>query len=248
MLLLIKFAYDPRVVVKVRLVDIWALGLFYTKIILWLPRFEALQHMNEGFKGYALCDASVPNLSQGAQISAPVAAAPARESPRTLHSDSDLYLPKVETGDEVPLCGYQLDTIVQPQSQATFDQPWAAYGQTIPGAASGHLPFQATFPTSSGQSAYPGTTFQSLPTFSFTKDPLSLPNSFDPTTSSVVSSFSGPQFSPNHIQTPPLLEPVPVLGWRPSSFLDIFTPIKTEFSADEPNGDFNTWYQSNNVA
>ena len=193
-------------------------------------------------------DASVPNLSQGAQISAPVAAAPARESPRTLHSDSDLYLPKVETGDEVPLCGYQLDTIVQPQSQATFDQRWAAYGQTIPGATSDHLPFPVTFPTSSGQSSYPGTTFQSLPTFSFTKDPLSLPNSFDPTTSSVVSSFSGPHFSPNHIQTPPLLEPVPVLGWRPSSFLDIFTPIKTEFSADEPNGDFNTWYQSNNVA
>ena len=44
----IKFIYDPRVVVKVKLVDMWVLGLFYTKIILRLPGFEAPRRMNEG--------------------------------------------------------------------------------------------------------------------------------------------------------------------------------------------------------
>ena len=33
---------------KVKLVDMWVLGLFYTKIILRLPGFEAPQRMNEG--------------------------------------------------------------------------------------------------------------------------------------------------------------------------------------------------------
>ena len=44
----IKFIYDPRVAVKVKLVDMWVLGLFYTKIILRLPGFEAPRRMNEG--------------------------------------------------------------------------------------------------------------------------------------------------------------------------------------------------------
>ena len=194
-------------------------------------------------------DAPEPIFSQDAQISAPIAVAPARESPKTLHSDSDLYLPNVETGDEVPLCGHQLDTLVQPQSQAAYDQPWAAYGHAIPGAESEYLPFPATFPTLSEQSTYPDTIFQSLPTFSFTNDASTLPNSFDSPTSSMSSSLShisGPQFfSSDYIPAPPLLEPVPVLGWSPSLFSDISTPIQTEFSTGEPNRSFDTWYQSN---
>ena len=46
----IKFIYDPRVVVRVKLVDMWVLGLFYTKIILRLPGFEAPRRMNEGIQ------------------------------------------------------------------------------------------------------------------------------------------------------------------------------------------------------
>jgi E3 ubiquitin-protein ligase MARCH6 len=46
----IKFIYDPRVAVRVKLVDMWVLGLFYTKIILRLPGFEAPQRMNEGIQ------------------------------------------------------------------------------------------------------------------------------------------------------------------------------------------------------
>ena len=46
----LKFAYNPRVAVKVGLVDIWVLGLFYTKIILRLPGFEVPQRMNEGIQ------------------------------------------------------------------------------------------------------------------------------------------------------------------------------------------------------
>ena len=49
-LLPIKFIYDPRVVVRVKLVDMWVLGLFYTKIILRLPGFEAPRRMNEGIQ------------------------------------------------------------------------------------------------------------------------------------------------------------------------------------------------------
>jgi len=47
-LLPIKFIYDPGVVVKVKLVDMWVLGLFYTKIIPLLPGFKAPQRMDEG--------------------------------------------------------------------------------------------------------------------------------------------------------------------------------------------------------
>ena len=46
----IKFIYDPRVAVKVKLVEMWVLGLFYTKIILRLPGFEAPRRMNEGIQ------------------------------------------------------------------------------------------------------------------------------------------------------------------------------------------------------
>ena len=49
-LLPIKFIYDPGVMVKVKLVEMWVLGLFYTKIILRLPGFEAPQRMNEGIQ------------------------------------------------------------------------------------------------------------------------------------------------------------------------------------------------------
>jgi len=49
-LLPIKFTYDPQAVVKVKLVEMWVLGLFYTKIILRLPGFEAPQRMNEGIQ------------------------------------------------------------------------------------------------------------------------------------------------------------------------------------------------------
>jgi len=49
-LLPVKLAYDPRGLVRVRLVDMWVLGLFYTKIILRLPGFEAPQRMNEGIQ------------------------------------------------------------------------------------------------------------------------------------------------------------------------------------------------------
>ena len=182
-------------------------------------------------------DAFEPKFSQDVQINSPVA-------------DSDLSLPKVETSDGFPLCGYQLDTIVRPQSQAAFDQSWAAYGQTIPGAASDQLSIPATFPTLSEQSTYPGTIFQSLPTFSFTKDPSSLPNSFDSPSSSSSSSFahiSGPQFiSHDYIPNPPLFEPVPILGWAPTSSLLAMT--ETELFTGGQNGGFNTWYESNNFS
>ena len=46
----IKFIYDPRAAVKVKLVEMWVLGLFYTKIILRLPGFEAPRRMNEGIQ------------------------------------------------------------------------------------------------------------------------------------------------------------------------------------------------------
>jgi len=46
----IKIIYDPRMALKVGLVDMWILGLFYTKIILRLPGFEAPQRMNEGIQ------------------------------------------------------------------------------------------------------------------------------------------------------------------------------------------------------
>jgi len=49
-LLPIRFIYDPKTVVKVNLVEMWVLGLFYTKIILRLPGFEAPHRMNEGIQ------------------------------------------------------------------------------------------------------------------------------------------------------------------------------------------------------
>lgn len=49
-LLPIKLIYDPRMVVRVKLVEMWVLGLFYTKIILRLPGFEAPRHMNDGIQ------------------------------------------------------------------------------------------------------------------------------------------------------------------------------------------------------
>ncbi|KAF9644723.1 hypothetical protein BDM02DRAFT_3190349 [Thelephora ganbajun] len=47
-LLPIKLIYDPNLVVKVKLAEMWVLGLFYTKVILRLPGFEAPQRMDEG--------------------------------------------------------------------------------------------------------------------------------------------------------------------------------------------------------
>ncbi|KAF9643060.1 hypothetical protein BDM02DRAFT_1758261 [Thelephora ganbajun] len=50
-LLPVKLVYDPKLVVKVKLAEMWVLGLFHTKIILRLPGFEAPQCMNEGQAG-----------------------------------------------------------------------------------------------------------------------------------------------------------------------------------------------------
>jgi E3 ubiquitin-protein ligase MARCH6 len=49
-LLPVKLIYDPRMVVRVKLVEMWVLGLFYTKIILRLPGFEAPRQMNDGIQ------------------------------------------------------------------------------------------------------------------------------------------------------------------------------------------------------
>ena len=46
----VKLIHDPRVVVRVKFVEMWVLGLFYTKIILRLPGFEAPRRMNEGIQ------------------------------------------------------------------------------------------------------------------------------------------------------------------------------------------------------
>ena len=197
-------------------------------------------------------NASEPKVSQleDAQISTPVAAAPARDTPSTLHSDSDLYLPEVgkqpaattRTGDEAPLCGCPWDTVVQPQSQASA-QSWAAYGQTIPEASSDHLPFPSTLPTSNWQSTYPGTSFQSLPTFSFTNGavPSSMQNSFNSPTTSAGSSASSSHSSPNYIPTPIPLEPVRALRWTPNLSPALSTPMnQTEFFTGEPNRGFKT--------
>lgn len=40
----------PAIPIRIRLVDMWVLGLFYTKIILRLPGFEAPNQMNEGIQ------------------------------------------------------------------------------------------------------------------------------------------------------------------------------------------------------
>ncbi|KAN0139208.1 hypothetical protein V8E53_002709 [Lactarius tabidus] len=201
-------------------------------------------------------DASEPKVSQDAQISAPVAVAPACDTPKTLRSDSDLSSLKVGqqpvTGDGAYSCGSQLDTTMQPQSLALAPS-WDAYGYTTPGAASVHRPFPATFPTLGGQSTYQGMGFQSLPTFSFANIPSPVPNSFISPTTSTSSSSSrtlGPQFiSPNYLATPPPLESVPALSWTPSFSPAISTPMtQTEFFTGEPNRGFNTWYQSHDFA
>jgi hypothetical protein len=202
-------------------------------------------------------DASQPKVSQEVQIGAPVAAAPARDTPSTLRSDSDLSSSNVGQqpviGGGTHSYGSQLDTTMQSQSLALAPS-WDAYGQTTPGAASVHRPFPATFPTLGEQSTYQGMSFQSLPTFSFANVPSSTAwNSFNsPTTSTASSSsrISGPQFiSPNYLATPPPLEPVPALSWTPSFSPAISTPMtQTEFFTGEPNGGFNTWYQSHDFA
>ena len=46
----IKSVYDPRVAVKVKLVETWVLSLFYMEIILRPPGFEAPQRMSEGIQ------------------------------------------------------------------------------------------------------------------------------------------------------------------------------------------------------
>ena len=200
-------------------------------------------------------DASELKVSQDVQIFAPVAVAPARETPKFLHSDYfDLSLPKVDQHpstiaqirDEERLLGPQLDTTVQPQSQA-LAHSWTAYGQTVPVVATDHSSFATTFPASDWQSTYPDMSFQSLPEFSFTNVPLSMPNSFDfPATPTAPSSscISGNQFvSPDYMTTLPPIEPVPTLSWTPSLSLPDSLPLsQTENFTDEVTRGFNTWY------
>ena len=50
MFLPVKFICDPRAAVEVKLVEMRVLGLFYSKIILQLPGFEAPRRMNEGIQ------------------------------------------------------------------------------------------------------------------------------------------------------------------------------------------------------
>ena len=66
-LLPIKFTYDPQAVVKVKLVEMWVLGLFYTKIILRLPGFEAPQRLNEGIQRV-----SIPEFGSRVPANAPL--------------------------------------------------------------------------------------------------------------------------------------------------------------------------------
>jgi hypothetical protein len=189
--------------------------------------------------------------TQDVQISVPVAAAPACDAPKSLHSDSDLSSLEVgqsqpfatQTHDEAYLLGPQLDTIVQPQSQ-TLAQLWTENGHTIP-AASDHHPFTAPFPMSEEQSLYPGMGFPSLPLFSYTNVPSSMPNLFTfPTTSTVPSSLGHQrQFVPlNHMATPPL-ELVPGLSWTPT--LSPANPTPLSQPTSEPD---NSWCQSRNFA
>jgi hypothetical protein len=201
-------------------------------------------------------DASELQVSQDVQISLPVAVAPAVDTPNFLNY-SDLSLPKVgqqpsttaQKRDGTYLFGPQLDTNAQPQSQA-LAQSWTAYGHTMPGVASDPRPFEAT---SGWQSTYPDMdfqsfqSFQSLPAFSFTNVPLSMPNSFNlPGTSTAPSSsrISGNQFvSPNYMTTLPALEPVPALSWTPSLSPADSTPLsQTEFFTGEVTRGFNTWH------
>jgi hypothetical protein len=199
-------------------------------------------------------DASGLQVSQDIQVFAPVAVAPARETPNFLQSDYfDLSLPEVDQKpstitldrDENYLLGPQLGTTVQPQSLA-LAQSWTAYSHPMPGVASDYRPFAATFPESGWQSTYPDTNFQGLPAFSFTNAPLSMPNSFNfPATPSAPSSsrISGNRFvSPNYMTTP-VLEPVPTPSWMPTLSPTDSTPLsQTEFFTDDLTRGFDTWY------
>lgn len=197
-------------------------------------------------------------VPQDVQISVPVAAAPACDAPKTLHSDFDLSLPEVDllqpsitrTRNGTNLLDPRLDAAVQPQIQA-LAQSWIPYGHNIPVAASDYRPFAAAFPTSDGQSTYPGMGFQSLPTFSFANVPSSVPNSFTfpTTTTPTVSSssrVSGHQFvPPNHMAIPP----VPGLSWIPNLSPATSTPLsQPDFFTSEADRTFNSWCQSYNLA
>lgn len=64
-LLPVKLTYDPRTVVRVKLVEMWVLGLFYTKIILRLPGFEAPRHMNDGIQRVSVVLPVLDSLANG---------------------------------------------------------------------------------------------------------------------------------------------------------------------------------------
>ena len=211
----------------------------FWKLLLDAPRHDALEL----------------KVSQDVQISAPVDMLPARHTHRTPHSIySDLSLPKVgqqpsttnEKRDGTRLLGLQLDTTVQPQSQA-LAQLWTPYGQTTPGVASDYRPFAATFPESGCQSTYPDMGFQSLPAFSLTNVPLPVPNSFNfpatPTAPPSPRIYENQFVYPNYMTTLPLLEPVPSLSWTPSLSPANSTPLsQTEFFTDEVTRGFDTWH------
>jgi E3 ubiquitin-protein ligase MARCH6 len=64
-LLPVKLIYDPRMVVRVKLVEMWVLGLFYTKIILRLPGFEAPRQMNDGIQRVSVIFLMFDSLANG---------------------------------------------------------------------------------------------------------------------------------------------------------------------------------------
>jgi E3 ubiquitin-protein ligase MARCH6 len=46
----VRSIFNPDIAIRIRLTDMWVLGLFYTKIVLRLPGFEAPNHMNDGIQ------------------------------------------------------------------------------------------------------------------------------------------------------------------------------------------------------
>ena len=64
-LLPVRLVYDPRMMVRVKLVEMWVLGLFYTKIILRLPGFEAPRNMNEGIQRVSVVLPTFGSLADG---------------------------------------------------------------------------------------------------------------------------------------------------------------------------------------
>jgi len=46
----VRSIYNPDIPIRIRLTDMWVLGLFYTKIVLRLPGFEAPHQMNDGIQ------------------------------------------------------------------------------------------------------------------------------------------------------------------------------------------------------